>query len=153
MKQESEISHARERLSWAETGICLAYEIARCRSQDPYLIVGAFAKKHDGSVVLGYNGAPCGIDIDWSNRDERRKRVLHAESNTLNFCQPGEVEMLCVTHLPCSECIKVIAQKKIKKVYFSEFAAGYDARLTIKLAGEFGIYIRQIPFDSIPKLK
>jgi len=140
---------ARERLGWAETGIRLAYEIAKCRSEDPFLIVGAFAKKYDGSVVLGYNGAPCGVEIDWSNRDERRKRVLHAESNTLNFCLPGEVELLCVTHMPCCECIKIIAQKRIKMVCFSEEASGYDSGLTIKLAKEFGIDLRQIRLDSI----
>ena len=141
-------SGARPRLGWPETGIRLAYEIAKCRSQDPYVVVGAFARKYDGSVILGYNGAPCGIDIDWRDRDERRKRVLHAESNTLNFCLPGEVEILCVTHLPCCECMKVIAQKRVRNVYYSEEALGYDSDLTHKLAKEFGVCLHKILIDS-----
>ena len=71
----------RERLSWEDTAINLAFQIADYRSEDPYVQVGAVAVKKDKSIILGYNGAPSGIEIDWSNRDERRKRVLHAEAN------------------------------------------------------------------------
>ena len=88
----------RERLSWEDTAINLAFQIADYRSEDPYVQVGAVAVKKDKSIILGYNGAPSGIEIDWSNRDERRKRVLHAEANVLNFVKPNEVDFLAVTH-------------------------------------------------------
>ena len=129
----------RKRLSWAETAIKLAYNIADYRSEDPYVQVGACIIKKDKSMLLGYNGAPSGVDIDWSDRDLRRKKVLHAEANVLNFVKPNEVELLACTHLPCLECLKVIAQKRIKEVYFSEFLENYDSGSTIEMAAEFGI--------------
>ena len=129
----------RKRLNWAETAMKLAYDIANYRSEAPYVQVGACIIKKDKSMLLGYNGAPSGVDIDWSNRDKRRARVLHAEANVLNFVKPDEVELLACTHLPCTECLKVISQKKIKEVYFSEFLYNYDSDLTINMAEEFGI--------------
>ena len=134
----------RNRLNWAQTAINLAYDIAKYRSEDPYVQVGACIIKKDKSMLLGYNGAPSGVDIDWANRDKRRARVLHAEANVLNFVKPNEVELLACTHLPCTECLKVIAQKQIDKVYFAEYLDNYDSDATIDLANEFGIELSQI---------
>jgi dCMP deaminase len=134
----------RKRLSWAQTAMRLAYNIANYRSEDPYVQVGACIIKKDKSMLLGYNGAPSGIDIDWSDRDKRRARVLHAEANVLNFVKPNEVELLACTHLPCTECLKVVVQKKIDKVYFSETLDNYDSDSTIKMAEEFGVSLIQI---------
>jgi deoxycytidylate deaminase len=131
--------NGRTRLDWINTAIQLAHDIARYRSEDPYVQVGACAIKHDSSIILGYNGAPSGVDIDWSNRDERRKRVLHAESNVLNFVKPGEVQILAVTHLPCIECLKIIKQKKIHIVYFSHSLDNYNPEEVHKIAFEYGI--------------
>ena len=134
----------RNRLNWAQTAINLAYDIAKYRSEDPYVQVGACIIKKDKSMLLGYNGAPSGVDIEWANRDKRRARVLHAEANVLNFVKPNEVELLACTHLPCTECLKVIAQKQIDKVYFAEYLDNYDSDATIELANEFGIELSQI---------
>lgn len=136
--------NGRKRLSWEETAIRLAYNIANYRSEDPYIQVGACALKKDGnSIVLGYNGALPKHDIDWSNRDERRKRVIHGEANVLNRILPNEVDFLAVTHLPCPECLKIIAQKQIKKVIFSEELENYPNDLTKQLALEFHIELQQ----------
>ena len=138
----------RNRLNWAETAINLAYDIAKYRSEDPYVQVGAVIIKKDGSMFLGYNGAPSGVDIDWSDRDARRERVLHAEANVLNFVKPNEVELLACTHLPCKECLKTIAQKRVSTVYYSEELKGYDSSLTFKLAEEFGINIIKVNYEK-----
>ena len=136
--------NGRKRLSWPETAMKLAFDIAEYRSEDPYVQVGAVIVKKDGSMFLGYNGAPSGVDIDWSDRDIRRDRVLHAEANVLNFVKPHEVEMLACTHLPCKECVKVIAQKKVPKVFYSKILDGYDPTLTFKLAKEFRLSLLNI---------
>jgi dCMP deaminase len=133
------LKNGRKRLSWAETAMKLAYNIAKYRSEDPYVQVGACIIKKDKSMLLGYNGAPSGVDIDWSDRNKRRSKVLHAEANVLNFVKPNEVELLACTHCPCVECLKVISQKKINKVYFSEYLDNYDSDDTIEMADEFGI--------------
>ncbi len=138
----------RDRLNWPETAINLAFDIAKYRSEDPYVQVGAVIIKKDGSMFLGYNGAPSGVDIDWSDRDARRSRVLHAEANVLNFVKPDEVELLACTHLPCKECLKMIAQKRIEKVYYSNELKGYDSSLTFKLAEEFGINIIKVNYEK-----
>lgn len=133
------MTNGRKRLSWPKTALNLALNIAYYRSEDPYVQVGAVAIKNDDSVVLGYNGAPSGVEIDWSNRDDRRKRVLHAEANVLNFIKPNEVKFLATTHLPCPECLKIIAQKKINLVYYKGELEGYPNDLSLQLAKEFKI--------------
>ena len=59
------------RISWEEYALELA-KVSSRRSEDPYVQVGACILRLDNSVAgLGYNGAPNGIEIDWSDRDER----------------------------------------------------------------------------------
>ena len=136
--------NGRKRLDWIKTAINLAHDIAKYRSEDPNIQVGACAIKHDSSIILGYNGAPSGIDIDWSNREEKRKRVLHAEANVLNFVKPGEVNILAVTHLPCIDCLKIIKQKKIYTVYYNDILSHYNPDEVFKIASEFGIDLRDV---------
>lgn len=132
----------RSRPSWEEYAMILA-KTAAIRSQDPYFQVGACALRHDKTVAaLGYNGAPKGIEIDWSNRDERRKRVIHAEINCLAHCKPQEVELLAITLLPCSSCLQTIAAYGIKKIIYGEVYKQDDFALT--LAEEYGIVLKQI---------
>lgn len=138
----------RKRLNWAETAMRLAYNIANYRSEDPYVQVGACIIKRDKSMLLGYNGAPSGVDIDWSDRDNRRAKVLHAEANVLNFVKPDEVDLLACTHLPCVECLKVITQKKIKEVYFSETLDNYDSIKTMSMANEFGVNLINLKINE-----
>jgi len=139
-------STERKRCTWEETLLVLAHQIAKLRSPDPWIQVGACAQKYDSSLIIGYNGAPPGIEIDWNNRDERRKRVIHAEANVLGEVKRGEVKILAVTHLPCPECIKVIAQKKIPLVIYGLELENYDNALTKQLAKEFAIDIKQLPY-------
>ena len=61
----------------------------------------------------------------------REERECHEQRP--NFVKPNEVELLACTHLPCTECLKVIAQK-IDKVYFAEYLDNYDSDATIELA-------------------
>ena len=138
------LPEGRQRLSWPETALRLAYNIADYRSQDPYVQVGAVIIKNDNSIILGYNGPPPEIEIDWSIRDERRKRIIHAEENVLSEIKRGEARIMAVTGLPCEHCIKSIAKKGIKEVFYGKALEGYDHALTFQLAKEFGITLTQI---------
>jgi deoxycytidylate deaminase len=135
---------ARQRKIWPLTALNLAYSIAEDRSEDPYVQVGAVAKKYDNSLIVGYNGSPSGIEIDWSNRDQRRAKVVHAEENVLNYCRPGEVEFLACTHIPCPSCLKTIAIKKVSKVFFRELLENYAPDVSYDLAREFKISLLKI---------
>jgi deoxycytidylate deaminase len=135
--------HGRKRLSWEETAIRLAFNIADYRSEDPYVQVGAVIIKNDNSIILGYNGAPPHIDIDWSNRDERRDRVIHAEANALDNIHYGEAKLMAVTALPCKVCVVKLAQKGVKKVFYRYELDGYENDKSKQLAKEFGIELIQ----------
>lgn len=133
----------RERMSWEETALILAETIARCRSQDPYVQVGACALLQDNSISLGYNGPPPGVEIDWSERESRGARVIHAEVNALRSVAPGECKFLAVTLLPCRHCMTFIASKGVKKIVYREV---YERdQLAFELAREFGIELAQMP--------
>ncbi len=144
LRQESRMAvTARRRKSWEETALILAETIAQCRSQDPYAQVGACAVLRDNSVQLGYNGPPPGVEIDWSNRDQRIARVIHAEVNALRSVRPGECRFLAVTLLPCRNCMTFLASKGVKKVVYR---AVYERdNLALELADEFGIELVQMP--------
>ena len=132
----------RKRRSWEETALILAQTIAECRSQDPYVQVGACAVLRDNSVSLGYNGPPPGIEIDWSAREHRGARVIHAEVNALRAVQPGQCKFLAVTLLPCRHCMTFIASKAVRTV---GYGAVYERdTLAFELAKEFGIELVQL---------
>ena len=131
--------NGRARLSWRDTAMQLAFDIARYRSEDPYVQVGAVIIKNDNSIVMGYNGAPPGIDIDWSDRNARRMRVLHAEENALDSIKYGEAKLMAVTAMPCKSCVRLLAQKGVTVVFYAEELAGYDNEAARTLAKEFGI--------------
>jgi dCMP deaminase len=130
------------RPSWEEYALSLALVVAR-RSCDPYVKVGSCALRHDNSVAsVGYNGPPAGIDIDYSNRDDRRKRIIHSEINCLRYVKPHECYLLACTLLPCNSCLTAIASYGIKTIIFKDL---YDKdESTLVLAKEFGMDLKQI---------
>ena len=114
---------AEERIDWYEYAMLLAFAAAK-RSEDPYRKVGACALNKDKMVVgLGYNGLASGKEVlphFWEDRDERRKYMIHAETNCLSLCKKGEIDLLAVTLLPCSYCATMIASYGVKEVLYHE---------------------------------
>ena len=104
------------RPTWEQYALMIAKVVA-ARSEDPYQQVGACILRKDYSVAsVGYNGAPPKIEIDWSNRDERRARVIHAEANAFRYLKPQEGFLLATTLLPCRNCIQLAASYGIEKI-------------------------------------
>lgn len=135
-----------ERISWERYALNLAHA-AMSRSEDPYVKVGACILREDHTVAsVGYNGAPPGIDMDWSDRDGRRKRVIHAEANALRYIRPGEGTFLAATMLPCLECLKSARAYGITDVvYDEEYTSGaYDTTETLQIASEFGVNVSKV---------
>ncbi len=132
------------RPTWEEYALELA-EVAAARSQDPWEKVGACVLRADHSVAsLGYNGAPPGVEIDWSDREERRPYVLHAEVNALRYVRPGEGLFMAVTVSPCPDCLRALAAWRIPRViYRRRHEATWTAART--LAKRFGIRLEQLP--------
>jgi deoxycytidylate deaminase len=131
------------RISQVNYALALA-SVAASRSEDPYLRCGAAIIRVDGTVAaLGYNGAPPGVTLDWSDRAERRKRVIHAESNALRYITPGQpIAFIATTHLPCLECIKLIRSYSIMEVFYSNtLPEHYNEDEIIDIASEFGMVV------------
>ena len=134
------------RLSWEEYALHIA-TAAALRSEDPYEQVGACVLRLDYSVAgIGYNGAPSGIEIDWSDRDKRRERVVHAEVNALRYVRPDEGYILACTLMPCQDCLKAAASFGIERIVYREVYSKDETAL--RLAEEFGIAMEKLPYDG-----
>jgi dCMP deaminase len=122
----------------------LLAELASARSEDPWCKVGAIGIREDGSIAgVSYNGAPPKIEIDWSNRDERRKYVVHAETNLLRYIKPNECPTVATTISPCFDCLKNLASYGVKEIYFKEYYDKCDKKELQKMAKLFKIDLYQ----------
>lgn len=129
-------------LSWEQYALKLA-EVASLKSKDPYVKVGCCLLRHDHSVAsLGFNGFPTSMEEDWSDRDERRKYVVHSETNALRYTKPNECYLAAVTLLPCNDCLKSLASYGIKTIVYRDVYQQDPS--TKELAKKFGIELIQI---------
>ena len=117
------IEGASSRPSWEEYALQLA-EVAAKRSIDFYRKVGACALDHENRVIgVSYNGLSHGKNVEpdfWVDRDQRRKFMIHAETNLLSLIKRGECKLLACTLLPCTACANAIAAHNIPKVVYRE---------------------------------
>ena len=111
------------RITWKEYALRMA-DVAKLRSEDPYMQVGACALSFDNRVLgCAYNGLAAGKDAPprfWDDRDERRPYMIHAETNLLSLCKHGEVKLVACTLLPCMSCAQSLAAYGVKEVVFNE---------------------------------
>ena len=145
-------------MSWDESYMRLAEDIAECRSKDPSTQVGAcMASKDNKPLSLGYNGAPKGWsddDFPWgkSGDDDTKKKykfVVHAERNAILNAPGGTVSLqgatLYTTLYPCSECAKEIAQSGISRLVYRERREGLDtdaSDMILKHAGVETVHLQ-----------
>jgi len=130
------ISTRKNRMGWA---LELA-EVAASMSEDPYKKVGAVAIRPDNSIAaVSYNGAPPKVEIDWSNREERRQYVIHAEMNMLRYIKPHECNRVALTLSPCVDCLKNMAAYGIEYVLYGEKYDKSDFNLVEKIAKLYNI--------------
>ena len=129
-------------MTWEKYAYNLAV-VAAQKSKDPYIKVGCCLLRNDNSVAsLGYNGFPAGMQEEWSNRDERRKYVVHSEINALRYVKPNECYLIATTLLPCNDCLKSLASYGIKKIVYGEVYIQDPS--TLELAKKFGIELVNI---------
>ena len=96
------------------------------RSEDPHLKVGAVALSYDNRVVgCAYNGTPSGFQMEnslLSNRAKKSPFMIHAETNLCTLFKRGEVNMVAITHAPCSKCfINLLAHGVKEIIYDTEY--------------------------------
>lgn len=137
------------RPTWEQYALALA-KTAGIRSEDPYVKVGAVVLRRDNSILgLGYNGGPSGIALDWSDREQRRKYVIHAETNALRFCNPGSARggLMAVSGTPCPTCLTNAAAHGIRRVVFGELldTETYPVDASLDVAKHLGIQLIHLP--------
>jgi len=108
--------------TWWPRYLGIAKEVSTW-SKDPSTKVGAIAVGAKGQILAqGYNGYPRGMDdSDYSNREEKYKKIVHAEMNCIYNASWNGVSLdgadLFVYGLPvCHECAKAIIQVGIRRV-------------------------------------
>ena len=92
-------------------------------SKDPRRRVGAVIVDTRNRVIsTGYNGFPRGVDDSpaiLTNREEKLRRVIHAEANALLFAQRSvEGCTLYATYPPCAQCTAMLIQAGIGRVVY-----------------------------------
>lgn len=112
------------RISFEEMAINIA-KVASERSEDQHKKVGCSILNKEGRLLsIGYNGLRSKQTLSedfWNNREERRKYVIHAETNALSCITRYDVPyLLASTLLPCSCCAINIASYGIQKVIYIE---------------------------------
>ncbi len=123
-------------------------------SKDPRTKVGALILRADGTPVSwGYNGFPRGIVETtelWNNREEKYKRVLHAESNAIDFARESlEGTTIFCSLFPCSNCAARIVQAGIKTVVFEgEPREDLGAKIAFEMFSQANIAVIQKKEDD-----
>lgn len=154
----------REASSWDETFMRMALVVAD-RSKDPSTQVGACIVSKDNRILsLGYNGTPNGwadTDFPWAKTaesalDTKYPFVIHAERNAvLNYGglhSQLKGSKVFVTHFPCNECAKELAQVGVAEVIYlnSHDSSDFSTRASLKIFEACGIAVRQ-HFVSTPQ--
>jgi dCMP deaminase len=108
------------RQTWDEWFVGLASYIAT-RSKDPSTKVGAVIARRDNTIAAcGYNGFPRYVEDHpglLGNRDEKLKRVIHAEMNAiLTAKEPLHGCTLYSTLFTCERCAVHVIQSGITRV-------------------------------------
>lgn len=92
-------------------------------SKDPSTKVGAVIVRPNKSIAsMGFNGFPPNVEDkeEWLNdRDEKLKRMIHAEHNALNYCEHDNITTSTIYVYPlhpCEHCAQRIINRGITKV-------------------------------------
>lgn len=116
--------------TWDETFMRMAVLVAD-RSKDPSTQVGACIVSEENRILsLGYNGTPNGwkdSEFPWAKTaadplDTKYHYVIHAERNAVlnhgGLHSQLKGSKLYVTHFPCNECAKELAQVGVAEVVY-----------------------------------
>jgi dCMP deaminase len=107
--------------TWDLRFLRLAQEISTW-SKDPSTKVGCVIVNADRRPIsFGYNGFPRGIPDQTeilNDREQKYKRVLHAEQNAILFASTNDLTgcTVYITHCPCSQCVASLIQLNITRV-------------------------------------
>ena len=131
-------------------------QVSAGMSKDPSTKVGAVIARNDKTIVsLGFNGFPrftCDDAELYEDRDEKLRRIVHAEMNAiLSAREPLHGCSMWTTLGPCARCAAAIIQSGIRSVtcagpktlparwvadWYASISMFHDAGITLKHIGE-----------------
>ena len=105
-------------------------ELVATWSKDPSTQVGAVITDSKNRVIsLGFNGYPRGVEDRNESREEKLRKMIHAEENAIFFAQRDLAgATLYVTHPPCARCAAKIVQAGIELVVSQDPGDGFVHR-------------------------
>lgn len=100
-------------------------EVIANESSAERLKVGCVVVRDGRIIATGYNGTLPGRPNQCEGSDGATlPEVLHAEENALMFCLRNGIAVngasIYITHSPCMQCSKLIANSGIKEVWFGQ---------------------------------
>lgn len=120
--------------------------VAALRSEDPFRKVGAAALDKDNRVIgTAYNGLYPGFKAPegfWSSREERKKYMLHAETNLCSLFKRGEAQIVACTTMPCTACMQALCAHGVKTIYYGE---AYPESRAPEIAAMYGVELIHVP--------
>ncbi len=102
--------------------ILLWAKLLACRSKDPSTKVGAviYDPVKEKIISTGINYIPDNLKQTFEVKEEKYKRIIHAEMSALLASEQDLTGcFLYTTYLPCCDCCKHIIASGIKRVIFS----------------------------------
>ena len=109
--------------SWNEYHADMA-EVVASKSKDPSSKVGCVIVDADnGPISNGYNGFIAKSDESFFTWERPRKylTVLHAEENAIIYAKRDiSGAKVYITHSPCNRCLALLAQAKVREIYYSD---------------------------------
>lgn len=148
----------REAASWDETFMRMALVVAD-RSKDPSTQVGACIVSSEFRILsLGYNGTPNGWqdgDFPWAKAaedplDTKYPYVIHAERNAVLNYAGARRELhgakVYVSHFPCNECAKELAQVGVSEVIYlnNHDSSDFSTQASLRILEQCGVTVRQM---------
>ena len=120
----------------------LIAKVASARSEDPPAGRGLRPAQRSLRSRRRLQRRTPGVEIDWSNRDERRARVIHAEANAFRYLRP-QGYLLAATPFPVGVAFNSLPHG-IENIYADEYEKDDMAH---NLCAEFGIELVKITPD------
>jgi dCMP deaminase len=109
--------------TWDQVWLKTAFNVSTL-SKDPSTKVGSVLVTPDNKQCsIGYNGFAQGIEETeemWNIKEIKYEHVIHSELNNILNC-PFSPEncTIYITHQPCTKCIIMLYQVKVKRIIYS----------------------------------
>lgn len=144
----SEKKHPRQRASWDEYFMKIAYEVSS-RSTCDRKFVGAVIVRDKTILSTGYNGSIRGMphcdEAGHDMVDGHCIATIHAETNAVLQAAKNGVAIdratIYTTASPCWNCFKMLANAGVTRICFGEF---YREERIFRVAEKLGIELVEV---------